>query len=234
VDSPSPKATTNFLAWPGWRHLGYTIAVGTGWTLIFYLVYGTASWLTDQHNFRLFCDLPFETKLPMVTAMSVVYLGLFPLMMLSPFIIRERRAYWNYARALTIELLIAAVFFIFLPIKLRFPTPKPEGVFAGVFRFANAINLEHNNVPSLHVAFALTTAVAFFSRTRNNWVRSIIVTGCLAVAASTVLTHQHHIVDAIAGAVLAWQVCRRVFRSEDPMNLSVCSSRRSDSQSAHR
>ena len=197
-----------FLAWPGWRHLGYTILVGTLWSGLFYLVYGSASWLTDQHEFRFVCDLPYETEIPLITSMAIPYLGLFPLMMLSPFIIRERHAYWNYARILSIELFIAAMFFVFVPIRIRFPRPDPDGPFTDLYRFADTINLEHNNLPSLHVAFAVTTAMMFGSYTQNTAIRWLIVLCCLVIAASTVFTHQHHIVDAIAGYILAHLVWR--------------------------
>jgi membrane-associated phospholipid phosphatase len=207
------EKTAPFLAWPGLNHYIFCNLVGLGWTLVFYVIYGGASYLTGLHSFRLKCDFPFEQMIPFVPQMSLPYIMLFPAMALSAFIIRERRAYWRYARSLTVQLMIAAVFFILIPMRDGYTDIEPTGAFANVFRFADFINLNHNNVPSLHVAFAVTTAYTFASYTNGVITKIFIASFCALIAVSAVLTHQHNLVDVITGYLLARMVNGRMQQS---------------------
>jgi len=213
-------SSSPFLAWPGWRHLRFALVVGVLWTMMFYAVYGGASFLTAQHSFRLRCDFPFEQIIPFVPAMSLAYLFLLGAMALSPFVIRERRAYLHYALVLTLELLVAGFFFVLLPTRSGFDAPVPQGPFAGVFRLAHFLNLGHNNLPSIHVAFAVTTARTYASRTREKRIQWGLAGLAGLVVASTVLTHQHHLVDVIMGYFLAVVVESRFPRKRPPQEAS--------------
>jgi membrane-associated phospholipid phosphatase len=155
------------------------------------------------HSFRLRCDFPFEQKIPFVPEMSLAYLCLMPAMQLSPFVIRERRAYLRFARALWIQSLVAGGFFLLLPARDGFAAIEASGPLAGLFRFVDLINLDHNNVPSLHVAFAVTTARAYSAYARGRAAKGIIAGLGGLVVASTLLTHQHNLVDVITGYILA-------------------------------
>lgn len=66
-------------------------------------------------------------------------------------------------------------------------------------------------VPSLHVGWNLLIGVAIALAARRLWVRVIGVVMPMAMVAAVVLTANHYIVDAVAGAALttaAWLVCR--------------------------
>jgi len=90
---------------------------------------------------------------------------------------------------------------------------EPTGAFANVFRFADFINLNHNNVPSLHVAFAVTTAYTFASYTNGLIIKIFIASFCALIVVSAVLTHQHNLVDVITGYLLARMVNGRMQQS---------------------
>ena len=110
--------------------------------------------------------------------------------------------------------MIAAVIFILIPMQDGFTEVEPTGAFANVFRFADFINLNHNHAPSLHVAFAVTTAYTFASYANEVITKIFIASFCALVVVSTVLTHQHHLVDVIAGFLLARVVSRRKQQSK--------------------
>lgn len=196
-----------FIAWPGWKHLGFATLVGLGWTLAFYVLYGGASFITGLHQYRLRVDFSFEQNIPFVPAMALAYIFLIPALQLSPFIIRERAAYLRFARLLVYELMAAAVIFVILPVGNSFPKPDPSGLFKTVFQLADYLNLEHNHVPSMHVAFAVTVGQVYSTYVRGMVGKAII--GCFSalIVVATVLTHQHHLVDVVAGCVLAWVAC---------------------------
>ena len=72
---------------------------------------------------------------------------------------------------------------------------------------ADTMNLEYNLVPSLHVAMSIV-CVDIYSRRAGYFVKSVLwVWGC-AIALSTLVTHQHHVLDVITGFVLAIIVLR--------------------------
>ncbi|MEQ1693059.1 MAG: phosphatase PAP2 family protein, partial [Gemmatimonas sp.] len=85
-----------------------------------------------------------------------------------------------------------------------------------------------NMLPSLHVAYSLTTALAFghlAHRQRRGWVvQGIWITWALAIAASTVFLRQHHVLDVVGGFALGaagwcgfgrWARSRRVLAAVD-------------------
>ncbi len=205
-------AAPAFIAWPGWKHLGFAILVGLGWTLAFYVLYGGASFITGLHTHRLRVDFPFEQNIPFVPGMSLAYIFLIPALQLSPFVIRERAAYLRFARLLVYELMVAAVIFVLLPVGNGFPKPDPSGLFKTVFQLADYLNLEHNHVPSMHVAFAVTVGRVYSTYVRGMVGKAIV--GCCSalIVVATVLTHQHHLVDVVAGCVLAWVACSLAVR----------------------
>jgi hypothetical protein len=71
-----------------------------------------------------------------------------------------------------------------------------------LYRFADTVNLEYNMVPSLHVAFAVSCALSY-SRISWPW---LWWSWAAAIALSTLLCHQHHLLDLVAGVVFAWLI----------------------------
>ena len=76
-----------------------------------------------------------------------------------PFIVRERREF--SALILALATLIGGIGFLVSPSHAAFAPSSDLGIWAGLFRFADALNLDHNLVPSLHVAFAVCCVAAF-------------------------------------------------------------------------
>ena len=72
----SESAETRFFAWPGWPHLRYALCQAAVICLLFVVVYGGSSWITDQHAFRVRWNFDFERHTPFVPAMVLGYLSL--------------------------------------------------------------------------------------------------------------------------------------------------------------
>src|SRR5262249_38786418 len=68
---------------------------------------------------------------------------------------------------------------------------------------AGVAALEYNCVPSLHVALA-ATAGWFYLKVGGALWRFFVCAWVAAIVASTLLGHQHHLVDLVAGAALTW------------------------------
>lgn len=199
-----------FLAWPGARHVAFTLglqAIGFVW---FYLVYGATDYLTGLHSWRVPVHLEAELAIPFVPAMTIAYSSLYPMFWCTPFALRTREEVWRFFRVYCTEVAIAGVFFLLIPATPAFPPHAEDelGPFAAMFGNADRFNLTYNMAPSLHVAFATTTAW-LLTRNAAPGLRALFYAWAALICASTVLTHQHHLVDIAGGIVLTWFSVRR-------------------------
>ena len=77
------------------------------------------------------------------------------------------------------------------------------GIVGTVFHVADVMNLERNDLPSLHVAFAFTLAMAFAPRAKPLG-RVLLFAWAVVTALSTLLTRQHNLLD-----VAGWRAAGR-------------------------
>jgi len=94
--------------------------------------------------------------------------------------------------------------------ELAFAPPQDLGAFPELFRFADRLNLTYNLVPSLHVALSVLCIAAFSARA-NPAGKVLFWIWAVAIALSTLLTHQHHVIDVVAGFALALIAYRFVY-----------------------
>jgi membrane-associated phospholipid phosphatase len=216
------KPRVPFLAWPGWTHLRYTALLSLANALWFAFVYGGADALTGRRSLRVPIQLPGELRIPFIPAMTLFYMSMYGLFLLAPFVLRTRRE----VRALvcTLALVIAAggICFLLFPAELAFAPPREGelGPWAGLYHLADALNLTYNLVPSLHVALSVV-CVAVFSSRASRMGKLLLWSWAFAIAASTVLIHQHHLLDVVTGWLVALAGVRVGFRLYFP--LSTCS-----------
>lgn len=137
-----------------------------------------------------------------------LYLSLWIYVSLAPGLMPTRRELVAYAlTALALSVAGLAIFFVW-------PTAVPP---AGVtwaddslFAFLKATDASGNACPSLHVAFAVFTALVLGSQLRQlatgRVVRTLNWLWCAGIVYSTVATRQHVVLDVIAGAALGFLV----------------------------
>ncbi|MFL6291506.1 MAG: phosphatase PAP2 family protein [Thermoanaerobaculia bacterium] len=198
-----------FLAWPGWPHLREAAVLSLANALWFALVYGGADWLTAHRAFRVPVHFAAELRIPFVPGMTVFYMSLYILFFLAPFILRTRRELRALVGAMAVAILASGIAFLLFPAELAFAPARPEdlGIWAGLYRVADGLNLTYNLLPSLHVTFAVLCVSAFSPRAPR-MVRVLLWLWALLIAASTVLIHQHHVLDAVTGWLLATLLAR--------------------------
>lgn len=203
-------ANRRFADWPGWRHLGRTVLVGLALSAWFAAIYGGANWLTQWRSTRFRVHLDCELRIPFVAAMIAGYMSIYPLLWCAPFVLRRPSELAALARVLALTTLCGGIGFLLLPSELAWAPPAPSGPWASLFAFADRVNLTYNLVPSLHVALA-TVCVAIYTRYAGTTAAVGLWTWCAVIAASTVLTHQHHLLDVATGFVLGLALGRTVY-----------------------
>jgi membrane-associated phospholipid phosphatase len=206
-----------FLAWPGWPHLREALLLSLADTLWFLLVYGGMDRLTAYRTFRVPVHFSAELGLPFVPSMTVFYMSVYGLFFLAPFVLRTRREFRATVATMAVAITIAGIGFLLFPAELAFAPAREEqlGIWAGLYHLADDLNLTYNLLPSLHVAFAVI-CVAIFSPHAPRPVQALLWLWALLIAASTVLTHQHHVLDAVTGWLLALLCVRLVARRAAP------------------
>lgn len=198
-----------FIAWPGWTHIRFatqlTLAIGA-W---FGLVFVGADWLTAHRALRVRIHLDAELRLPLVPMFLVAYMSIYVLFLAWPFVLRTRREAASLAIAQLVTILIAGICFFLIPGQLAYAPPGDLGSWEPLFRFADRLNLDYNLVPSLHVAMSIV-CIELFSRHAGLAGKIALRGWGLLIAASTLLTHQHHLLDVVTGYGLALAVTARV------------------------
>jgi membrane-associated phospholipid phosphatase len=198
-----------FLAWPGWPFLRFAwllSALNSAW---FIFVYYGCDWITAHRRLRVPISLPIELAIPLIPASVLLYMSIYLLFLAGPFIIRGRREFAALIRALAFTILIGGLSFLLLPASAAFPPPGDVGVWTGLLHFAHSVALEHNMVPSLHVALSVC-CLAVFARLASSFGRILLWSWAGAIALSTLLTHQHHVIDALTGWLLGLAASRTV------------------------
>ncbi len=196
-----------FIDLPRGVNAGVLASLAIIFFILFIFFYGGASALSSNIPWRFEVTLPFENYIPFMPEAALVYLSLNVLLGLAPFVLRDWREFFPLFATLVAEMIVSTVFFLVLPIYTTFPERHAEGLAGVVFGIADFLNLEGNFFPSLHVAFAFSSAFAFAPKVQLPG-RIALFGWVIAIALSTTLIHEHHILDVIAGlllALLAWR-----------------------------
>ena len=200
-----------FLGWPGWpnlRRAWLLSGVNGAW---FVLVYGGCDWITAHRTTRVPLALPGEMQnVPFVPWMVVFYMSIYLLFLAGPFVLRGRREFQALIKALATATLIGGVGFLLFPASSGYPPPGNLGRWAGLYRCADRINLDYNMAPSLHVALSVCCVAAFAPYAPVGG-RRLLWSWAAGIALSTMLIHQHYLVDALTGwllGFLSWRALR--------------------------
>ena len=175
----------------------------------FAIVYGGADYITATRDFRIRVDFDFEQRLPFVPELILVYSSIYLMFAVVPFVFRAKRELWSFVGMMVSVTCVAGIGFLAMPSEIQFVVPADHGMFPGVFRIADSVNLTYNLCPSLHVGYAAMGAEAF--RRRDSRFRLPFHLWALSIAMSAWLTYQHHALDIVVGyslgviAVCVWR-----------------------------
>jgi membrane-associated phospholipid phosphatase len=126
-------------------------------------------------------------------------MSLYLLFVIAPCVLRTRHGILTLARAQILASLLGGAGFLLCPAQLAFPVPTDTelGIWRVLFRWADYLNLEYNLLPSMHVALSMTCIRLFVPHANITQARVLRCWGAL-IALSTLLIHQHHVLDVLA------------------------------------
>ncbi len=210
------------LLWTAWRlrREGYRPAIsfapyGQGIvTLLMFGVWAIGYFLIKKfldYNALHSFDFALERRIPFAVNWTFVYLGLYPMYFIPLVLIRDDMAYKKAAVS------YLAVMGICWPIFLLYPVTMVRPEFA-VTDFATwvldviyrADTPPVNCLPSMHVAMVLMCGLVLWEVHRG-W-GALALAYAFSIAASTVLTKQHYVVDSVASMATVTVVYLAVYR----------------------
>lgn len=178
-------------------------------SILFIVVYGSTNWLTAQRPSSQIGTWYFEwelTVIPYVPLLIVPYMSMDLFFFFATFLCRNEREINVFAKRVMFAILVAAAFFLLMPLKLAWPTRPEVGGWFGTFveQSCNApflMEYPHNLFPTLHIALCMIVANVYSPHTRGV-VQFLLQVWFILIALSTVLTWQHHVVDVAGGLIL--------------------------------
>jgi predicted protein tyrosine phosphatase/membrane-associated phospholipid phosphatase len=169
--------------------------------VLFLVVYGGTNWLTSLRSDVRSFHFDFERRIPFVAAFIVPYLSIDLFFIAAPFLCRDDRERRWLAMRLAAAVLVAGTCFLIFPLRFAFERPHSDGVLGVVFDHFRRLDQPFNQFPSLHIALQIILLPLYVRRTRGV-VRAALIGWFALIAASTVLTYQHHLIDIVGGVIL--------------------------------
>ena len=191
--------------------------------VLFLVVYNGANYLTSLRQGVGTWVFAWERFIPFVPIFIIPYMSIDLFFMAGPFLCRSDEERRILARRITAAILIGGAFFLIHPLRLATERPHVEGWLGAIFNPFCAVDKPFNLLPSLHITLRtlLADLYARHSRGALRWASHLWFS---AIGFSTLLVHQHHVVDVIGGFLLA-MACFYLFRTA-PLRLAVRPNRR--------
>ncbi len=119
----------------------------------------------------------------------------------APFLFRRASALRIFSFRVAGTILVAGVCFLLFPLRYAFPPPPLAGWLGTLFRCFLSLDAPYNLCPSLHAALLLLLVDAY-ARALRGLLRVAVMGWFVLIGLSPLLTHQHHVIDILAGFVL--------------------------------
>ena len=183
--------------------LGRWWAIGGGMFLVWAVLYFAAARVTEPMHARTFDDA-ILARLPLKPEFAAIYLGVHVFGVIPFCVLPETRLLRRHLLGAVLIVLLSAIAWVALPVRLDRPTVPVEAVGFGAWllRGIHSVDPTTNCFPSAHCAIAVYAAIGLrFGRSRMLFIWGIATATMICI--STVMTRQHYVADVASGAVLA-------------------------------
>ena len=173
--------------------------------LVTYAVYPTVNWLASLRSQRYDFITPWDAMIPLVPEFIFVYFSFFPFLAL-PFWLVGQPDTDALGKREVAGTLICGLVFVLFPGNLAFDRVIPDvEPYRTIFSTMFFVDKPHNLLPSLHIVYTALTCAAIckaqWPRGRH-WLCGLMVAWSVAICASTMLVHQHHVLDVVTALML--------------------------------
>ncbi|MCO4811904.1 MAG: phosphatase PAP2 family protein [Gammaproteobacteria bacterium] len=181
----------------------------------FFSVYPTCNWLTSLRGEYFSLYFAAELDVPFVPEFIVFYLSMYALFAMPPFFLKVTEL-TALGKQLIAGTLISGLVFLLVPARLGFVREVPEsGLIESIYSTLFAVDMPHNMVPSLHVVFSTLILLALANASAGEHNKILWYGWLMVICGSTLLVHQHHLIDVVAGLALAFALRRIIVKREE-------------------
>ena len=182
---------------------------------IYLLLFVLVEQLVTDNYWVSWCTL--DGRIPFVRQFVLIYVMWYPLMLGTTLylLLRDRRAFVRYARAVVLGLTACLLIFVLFPSgqNLRPAEVPGNDLSAWMVRAIYAADTNTNVFPSMHVVGTLAAVIGIFdSRSASLGAKWGVAALGVLINASTVLIKQHSVLDIFAGIALYALVYLAVYR----------------------
>ncbi len=182
--------------------------------LLFAVLYS----LTNIYSATLFSIYPerlysfatsLDSNITFIPAMIIPYSWSMILFIASFFMVRTPKQLSTLSTRLIIATLLACLIFYLMPARFSFIRPVTMDWTAFGYQFLDVTDKPFNQLPSLHVTYAMLLGLSLWNILDNayKWqrvaYRLALALVCALIIVSTIFTYQHHLLDIVAGFLLA-------------------------------
>ena len=169
----------------------------------FFSIYPTFNWITSQRSATYALYHSAELSIPFIPEFFWVYISMYILFLLPPFLLTTDQLK-SLGKQLVLATIFSGVIFLLLPSELGFERVKlDDALYGSLFAQLFTVDLPHNLVPSLHVIFSAIIALSLSEGIHRPAVRLILWLWLFLLCLSTLLVHQHHLLDVVTGLLIA-------------------------------
>jgi len=159
-----------------------------------------------EEHFRLY--FTWEREIPFFPPAYLVYFSVVLLPFLVPVLLRSGERIRIWKKRMTIAIAVAGIIFLLFPAETGY-LPAAAGDWFWVSQLTPTLTGRHNLVPSLHVGLMIIVMYSVWPHLAVRG-RALLSAWGVALALSTLFTHQHHVLDVVTGVLLGFLVCTRV------------------------
>lgn len=182
-----------------WRR---AFAHAVGLSILFGVVYGGASYFTSLRTDVGTWRYDWEKYIPFVPIFIIPYMSIDALFFAAPFLCSDRRELSLLSRRIALGVIVAGLCFLIYPLQLAEERPAMDGWLGIVWSWFIGLDRPFNLLPSLHITLRTLLAPTYARHTRGA-LQIILSVWFSLIGFSTLLMHQHHVVDVIGGFILA-------------------------------
>jgi len=189
-----------------------TCWIGLAFGLCFVIIWTISHELSGMQANRYHLHFQWESNIPFQWWAVPIYFSLDIAIPFFPLLFRNWKAAISPVATLLAQTMIAAPFFIFIPIQTSYQNNLDGGIWGEVlFNPLGIPNISTwNHAPSLHVAYVFTIAWILGKNARRSQMVLLNI-WALLVSLSTMLVHEHHLICVITGFLLFFATTSTVY-----------------------
>jgi len=204
-------AVTPFFRIPDRAHFRYFLKLALIVGIWFKLLFNGTDYIASLHPHRVDVAMQWElSAIPFVPQFTLIYSSIYLSMLLLPFVLRTRRELRAMGMALMTTIGVAAIAFLLFPTEPAYAPLPSHYPLDWLHEVTRRLALRHNLAPSLHVAMSWLILRTLATKA-STAVAVSLIGWAWAIALATLLTHQHHVIDVMSGALLAELIYRVVY-----------------------